>query len=145
MDTNLLRLEHIRIASMADDLAAMVDQPRLKDPARLGTYLEEFGRTLAAHLAREDWAVYPCLLTDKRPGVRALAGKLLDDALAFTTAFRCYCRDWTTESISADWPGFREATLLILAQLRLRVEVEDRDLYPLVAFAKPAPPLRHAG
>src|ERR1700709_1808148 len=98
MDTTLLRLEHIRIASMADNLAAMVSQPTLTDPIRLCAYREEFGSTLTAHLAREDWAVYPCLLPDRRPHVRACARRLADDALAFTTDFRRYCRDWTTES-----------------------------------------------
>jgi len=137
MDTTLLRLEHVRIAAMAADLAAMVNQPILADPARLCAFRQEFGRILAAHLAREDWSVYPCLLTDKRPQVRARAVQLAGDARVFTLAFGRYCRDWTTESIAADWTGFREATLILIAQLLSRVEVEDRDLYPLVAVAEP--------
>jgi Hemerythrin HHE cation binding domain len=135
----LLRLEHKRIASMAADLAAMVDQPTPADPVRLLAFRREFARTLGAHLAREDWVIYPSLLTDARPQVRALARELADDAHAFTTAFRDYCRHWTTTAIAADWRGFGKATLAVLARLKNRVDVEDRNLYPLVADVEDEP------
>lgn len=141
----LLRLEHARISSMAADLAAMVDQETPADPLRLLAFRREFGRVLGAHLAREDWVVYPSLLTDPRPDVRRLARDLADDALAFTTAFRQYCRQWTTVKIAADWRGFRQATRAILARLEQRVAAEDRDLYPLVAGAGEQPCLRRTG
>jgi len=141
----LLRLEHKRIASMAADLAAMVNQVEPAEPLRLFAFRREFGRILGAHLAREDWVIYPPLLTDARPEVRELAKRLAGEALAFTSAFREYCRIWTTVSIAADWPGFGKATRDILARLKLRVDVEDRDLYPLVADADNNPRLRRAG
>jgi hypothetical protein len=141
----LLRLEHKRIASMAADLAAMVRQAEPAEPLRLFAFRREFGRILGAHLAREDWVIYPPLLTDPRPEVRELARSLSDEALAFTRAFREYCRLWTTVSITADWPGFSKATLDILARLQNRVEVEDRDLYPLAIEADDNPRLRQAG
>jgi hypothetical protein len=87
---------------------------------------------LGAHLALEDWVVYPPLSSDARPEVRALATRLAGEALAFTAAFREYGRQWTTVAVAADWPGFREATLAVLARLRLRVHLEDQELYPLV-------------
>jgi len=145
-DMTLLRLEHVRISSMAADLVAMVDQERPADPVRLLAFRREFGRMLGAHLAREDWVIYPSLLTDTRPEIRALAGRLADDALAFTTAFREYCRLWTTVRIAGDWRGFGKATRAILARLQHRVTVEDRDLYPLVADGDEGEPcLRRTG
>ena len=132
---------------MAADLAAMVDQDMPADPLRLLAVRREFGRVLGAHLAREDWVIYPSLLTDARPEVRALARRLADDALAFTTAFRAYCRNWTTVKIAEDWRGFGKATRAILARLEHRVAAEDRDLYPLVTGARDdaEPRLRRAG
>jgi hypothetical protein len=141
----LLRLEHKRITSMAADLAAMASQPVPPEPLRLFAFRREFGRILGAHLAREDWVIYPPLLTHARREVRELARRLADEALAFTQAFREYCRYWTTVSIAADWAGFSKATLDILARLQHRVEVEDRDLYPLVDEADDDPLLRQAG
>jgi len=141
----LLRLEHLRISSMAADLAAMVDAPAPADPVSLLAFRRQFARTLGAHLAREDWVIYPRLLADPCPEVRALARGLSDDALAFTSAFRDYCRQWTTIAITADWPGFGKATRMILARLQHRIGTEDRDLYPLVAEAGEEPRIHHAG
>jgi len=141
----LLRLEHKRIASMAADLAAMVNQRTPPEPLMFLAFRRNFSRILAVHLAREDWVIYPRLLADERPDVRALAARLAAEALAFSEAFRDYGRRWTTNSIAADWPGFCKETLAILARLERRVHVEDTELYPLVDDAGHDLHLRQAG
>jgi hypothetical protein len=72
-----------------------------------------------------------------------VAKRLSDDALAFTIAFRDYCRRWTTTAIAADWAGFGKATRAILARLRHRIDSEDHDLYPLVVRAGQKPRKLH--
>jgi len=128
----LLRFEHKQIASMAADLTAFVNHRISPEPLEFLALRREFGRKLATHVAQEDWVVYPGLLTHPNPRVRALATRLAADALDFSGAFRAYSRQWTTVRIAADWSGFRKETLAILARLQLRIQVEDRDLYPLV-------------
>lgn len=130
-DMTRLRCEHKRIASMAADLTAVVSQERPPDPLEFLAFRREFGRMLAAHLAREDWVTYPRLLADAGPRGRGLATRLAAEAQAFSEAFRDYGRRWTTVCIAADWLGFREETLTILARLLHRVEVEDREFHLL--------------
>lgn len=144
-DMNLLRLEHIRIASMARGLAAMVSQSMAADQLELFRVRSELRKALLVHLSREDWVVYPQLVASPRPEVRAQAKRLAAGAAAFSSAFRDYGRQWTTVSIAADWPGFRKETLAILAQLQRRIHVEDHELYPLVSVADHVLSQRRAG
>jgi|GEM_PF-557362 len=141
----LLRFEHKRITSMAADLTAIVNRRMPPEPLKFLAFRREFGRTLAVHLAREDWVVYPRLFADARPEVRALATRLAAEALAFSEASRAYSRQWTTVRIAADWPGFRRETLQMLALLRHRVHVEEHELYPLIDDAGHDQGLRHVG
>ena len=142
---DLLRLEHIRILAIADGLAAIARRSTPGNPLDLFRLRGDLRRALLVHLAREDWVVYPRLLASSRPDVHALAGRLVGEAAAFSAAFQAYGRKWTTASIEADWPGFRNETLAILAQLRQRIRVEDHELYPLVDDADQDPGPRHAG
>ena len=141
----LLRFEHKRIDSLAGELAAMVNRPAPPEPLRFLRLRREFSRTLAVHLGREDWVVYPRLFADPRPEVRALATPLAAEAAAFSAAFRDYSRQWTTVCIAADRAGFRKETLALLAGLRRRIHVEEGELYPLVDDAGRDLPLRQAG
>jgi hypothetical protein len=127
----LLRLEHKRIASLATELAAIVNQRMPPEPLKFLAFRREFRMALAVHLAQEDWVIYPKLLADARPEVRALATRFAAEALAFSDAFRDHGRQWTAVAIAADWPGFGKATLAMLVLLQQRIRVEDRELYPL--------------
>jgi len=133
----LLRFEHRQIALMAADLTGFVNRRIPPEPLEFLALRREFGRKLATHVAREDWVVYPGLLADPDPDVRALATRLAADASDFSEAFRVYSRQWTTVPIAADWSGFRRDTLAILARLQLRIHLEERDLYPLFDRAGP--------
>jgi hypothetical protein len=141
----LLRLEHKRIASLATELAAIVNQPMPPEPLKFLAFRREFRMALAVHLAQEDWVIYPKLRADTRPEVRALATRFAAEALAFSDAFRDHGRQWTAVAIAADWPGFGKATLAMLVRLQQRIRVEDRELYPLADDAHCDLPLRKAG
>ncbi|HYI47787.1 MAG TPA: hemerythrin domain-containing protein [Allosphingosinicella sp.] len=129
---SLLRFEHTRIASMARELTAMASQSMPANQLALFRVRAELRKALTVHLKREDWVLYPRLLASERPEVCALAKRLGAEAVAFSSAFRDYCRQWTTVCIAADWLGFRKETLAILSQLQHRIHVEDHELYPLV-------------
>jgi len=142
---NLLRLEHIRIVSMADGLATLARQSSPGDRLDLFRLRRALSKALLVHLAREDWVFYPRLLASTRPEVHALARRLAVEAAAFSSAFQAYGRKWTTIIIEADWLGFRNETLAILVQLKHRIRVEDHELYPLADVADHDPGPRPAG
>ena len=65
-------------------------------------------------------------------------GDLADD-------FAAYDDKWTAERVAADWTGFCRETVTLFDLLKLRVEREERELYPLAdrlysAAAMVAPP-----
>jgi len=127
-----LRSEHVGIGLMANSLATLAKGPIPSDCLELFRARGDLRRALLSHLSREDWVVYPRMLASNRPEVRALATRLAAGAAAFTSAFQAYSRRWTTPSITADWEGFRDETLAMLAALKRRISCEDDELYALV-------------
>ena len=45
--------------------------------------------------------------------------------------FAAYDARWTIAAVEADWPGFCAETTGILDAMAMRMEREDRDLYPV--------------
>lgn len=142
----LLCREHLHIAEMARALEAVVGRDEPPDRLVFLHLRREFGRTLTAHLKREDWVIYPRMFGNGRAQVREAVGRYRLESAAFSTAFSDYNRDWTSLGIVGDWSGFRDETLAILASLRRRMHVEDHELFPLLAEEEAAAaPHRRAG
>ena len=44
---------------------------------------------------------------------------------------------WPSTSVAADWQGYRRSVADMLTRLRKRIEVERRDILPLLAPSSP--------
>jgi hypothetical protein len=135
-----LRCEHQLIDKLAAELASFVAGPTPPEPVAFLQLRRAFGRTLSAHLKREDWIVYPRLRAHARGEVRDLAHRFCTAAAALSTAFAAYGQFWTTSAIADDWKGFQAATAAMLASLDDRIAMEEDELYPLLAEAGDAAP-----
>lgn len=96
---------------------------------------DEFTASLVAHLAAEDVDLYPVLLASADRRIAHIARTFCDEMGSLAAGYGAYRKRWTAEAMSADWAGFRAATLEFLDTLAIRVLRENRTLYPLVARA----------
>ena len=123
------REEHELLARLADELRTAVSGPAPADPVALFHLRRHFSQKLTAHLHGEDWVLYPRLRASTDPRVAAVAERLSREMAPLTTRYLSYARTWTSAAISADWAGFRAATIAMLDALADRMEREDRELY----------------
>ncbi|WP_338426763.1 hemerythrin domain-containing protein [Sphingopyxis kveilinensis] len=126
-----LRAEHAALIALARIILAMMKEPAPARLADLASARRALGETLVRHLKCEDWALYPRLRTSGEPELVRVTrdfelemGDLADD-------FAAYDGKWTAERVAADWDGFRRETMIVFDLLKLRIEREERELYPL--------------
>jgi len=127
--------EHREIRLLLDRLERIVADSTQPDPLQFLHLRRELGRTLGRHLKKEDWLLYPRLRASGRPEVREVATRLCAKVGSFEETFARYARRWTSADISADWAGYRVETWPMIARLRLRMTLEEAELYPLVESA----------
>ncbi len=94
--------------------------------------MARFKRKLVVHSTMENEALYPRLLEHADPDVRASAQRLFNELGGIYDAFALHHARWSTvELISIDPHTFVRHTQEVFARLRLRVERENDELYPL--------------
>lgn len=127
-----LRAEHAALETLSQflmELVAAAHPPRATELAAVRGMLRD---TLVRHLKCEDWALYPRLRATGDYELNRLAKEFVDEMGHIAGDFADYDARWTGEAVEADWPGFCAETTGILAALGMRIEREDRDLYPVV-------------
>lgn len=88
---------------------------------------------LKVHLTMEDRSLYPTLLQHKDPKIAALARRFSDEIGGVTSAFLDFTKSWaepgTIEKLPEKFRGELNAVIKVLA---LRMDREDKELYPLL-------------
>jgi len=138
LDIESLRQEHAALQALrAELLALVVDAP--SPHADLAGLRWRFSRVLLAHLAREDRHLYPRMKADPERETAALAIAYEQEMGGLAACWQAYMTDWPGTRIAREWPAFRARTVEILDLLALRIEREERDLYPRLAAPRPRP------
>jgi hypothetical protein len=87
---------------------------------------------LTVHSTMENEALYPRLLDHADPTVRARSQKLFQELGTIYDAFAAHHTKWSSvESIEAEPAAYVRNTLEIFALLKIRMDREDSELYPL--------------
>lgn len=131
-----LTAEHSRLLALATTLGRHVNGAFPTDRAALEDFhgaRTQLRNQLIAHLKREDWVLYPSMLTSSDRLLAATAQDFADEMGHISEAFSNYSRQWLPDAIAADWPGYCAATKGILGALAQRIEREDSELYPLAS------------
>lgn len=131
-----LTTEHSRLLVLAATLGRHLTGALPSDRATLDDFhgaRTQLRNQLIAHLKREDWVLYPSMLTSRDRLLAATAQDFADEMGHISEAFSAYSRQWLPEAIAADWPGYCTATKGILGALARRIEREDSELYPLAS------------
>lgn len=125
VEAGALEMEH---------LARMTELP---DNATLSTARLRFSRALRRHLQHVDGAVLKHLraTTDvtAKPAIDDFR-RLLHD---YHEAAAHHVARWPSTSVAADWDGYRRSVGDMLSRLRKRIEIEHRDIHPLLIGTLP--------
>ncbi len=126
-----LRAEHAALTTLSRFLMEMVTAPRPPRATELAAVRGMLRDTLVRHLKCEDWALYPRLRATGDAAINRLAKEFVDEMGHLASDFAAYDRRWSDAVALAYWPDFCAETTGILHALGMRIEREDRDLYPV--------------
>lgn len=127
--TEKFRAQHDDILQIAGDITAQLKANG--DPAAVRKLLSNMAGKVNFHLALEDEALYPRLMTSGNAAVKARAGKFKEEMGGLGRVFTEYNNRWQTAAIRADFDGFANDTRKVFGALAKRIERENNDLYPL--------------
>ena len=126
-----LRAEHAALVTLSRIILGMADLPDppvADDLANARTQLRE---ALVWHLKCEDWILYPRLMSTGDAELMRITREFEIEMGSLAADFVAYDEKWTRERVAADWPGFCRETKIVFDLLAMRVEREERELYPL--------------
>ncbi|MBB6251383.1 hemerythrin domain-containing protein [Nitrospirillum iridis] len=116
-------------------LAQQLQKKLEESPAPVQEIVEiliELSGKLNFHLSMEDKFVYPKAVTSANIDLQSTAKRMQAEMLGIADAFAQYVAVWNSNSISKDLSKFASETTSILTALKKRIELEEREFYPLV-------------
>jgi iron-sulfur cluster repair protein YtfE (RIC family) len=131
-DIGKLRQEHAQLIGIVRKLAEVVSARSAPPPMLLFELRQELSSTLIAHLKSEDWVLYPKLLASSERDIAAAARSFSDEMGGLAGAYMAYVDRWTATSIMVDWAGYCADSRRIIEALTIRIERENRELYPML-------------
>jgi hemerythrin-like domain-containing protein len=131
--TEILRQQHDAALSMAERLIDLVDN---YDPATAAIpILMQLNRLLGnlrVHLAQEDDDLYPALMESSDPEVARTAATYVAEMGRLAFDLEWFAQHWScSASIAGNIDEFRQGAHELVQALAVRIERENRDLYPL--------------
>lgn len=131
-DIRKLRQEHANLAAIGSQLSVIIEQDAAPPAHDLHRLRMELTSGLVRHLKSEDWLLYPELMRSSNQQIAVTARAFNASMGGLATEFEAYSERWAAGAITSDWEGYRRDTAKILRALTLRMEREERDLYPLI-------------
>jgi hypothetical protein len=122
--TENFRRQHKELAGIATALES------ISEPTTSRHLLSELAGKLQMHAAMEEQALYPRLLADARPEVALVAQRLREEYGGVYKTVDAFIRRWRPAGVIETAPdAFADETKTIVAALRQRIDVEERELY----------------
>lgn len=126
-----LRTEHAALITLSRIILQMTKAPQPPRPTELASARGLLRDTLVRHLKCEDWALYPRLKATGDPDLVRVTREFELEMGDLAAEFVAYDDKWTGARVETDWPAFCRETTIMFDVLAVRVEREERDLYPL--------------
>lgn len=121
VDAGALEMERLTRLTAAPEGAAL-SSARLRFSRGLRRHLQHIDGPILSHLRATAGA-------DAKPAIDGFRRRLHD----YHEAAAHHVARWPSTSVTADWDGYRRSVAEMLVRLRQRVEVERRDIHPLLA------------
>ena len=124
--------QHFQAAMYALESALRSDTPDLLD---IGKRRIALARAASARLRFIDARLYPALVAGPTPAHAAAARTLRARISALFAASNRHIGEWSGQRVASDWPGYRDATRAMTAEVKALLAMERREIYPLLATA----------
>jgi hemerythrin-like domain-containing protein len=130
--TDQFRKQHDGIVALVQEISKMLNA------ASVAANAQEFRLTLSklaglvkVHLAMEDKALYPSLVSSADPKVESTAKRFIDEMGGISQAFGDYNDKWTAKAMREQSDTFVRETKNLFGVLGRRIEKENNELYPM--------------
>ena len=135
--TDNLRRQHDAALAMSDRLFDLMNSyVGGRDAYAITVQLNKLVGLLRIHLAQEDVQLYPQLAASDDPAVARLARRYSDEMGGLANDLEIFAQHWScSASIANRFDEFREDAHALLLTLAVRIERENRYLYPLAETA----------
>jgi hypothetical protein len=135
--TDSLRHQHDTALAMSDRLFDLMDgYDGGRDAYDIAMQLNKLVGLLRIHLAQEDVQLYPELIASQDKEVAKLARSYANEMGGLAIELEIFAQHWSCSAgIVSNFEEFREATSTLLLHLAVRIERENRHLYPLADAA----------
>jgi hemerythrin-like domain-containing protein len=132
--TNKFRKQHDEILSTAREINGILGNAIDDNEAEtIRKLMSRLAGLVSVHLAMEDKALYPQLLSSTNSAVKATANKFIQEMGAIGQSFEGYIRKWaTTQAIKSKPAEFTIESKAIFNALSKRIHKENVELYMLV-------------
>lgn len=138
---DVLRGQHDNALDMAQRLLELIDSYRPGNPAYpILMQLNRLYGVMRVHLAHEDVEFYPALMASNDPNIARTAELYANEMGGLALHLECFARHWScSASITNNFEEFSQAANDLMLALAVRIERENRYLYPLAAGIEAAP------
>lgn len=128
-----LRHQHDVAISIGDRLLELVDTYRCDaDAYPIALQFNKLVGLLRVHLAQEDVQLYPDLMSSSDARTARLAKTYVAEMGSLAFELELFAQRWSSSAVIAtDFDEFAQATRELILQLVVRIERENRYLYPL--------------
>jgi Hemerythrin HHE cation binding domain len=133
LPSDRFRRQHDELLELALEIDAALNPPAFPRNAReVRRSMARLKGKLVVHSTMENDALYPRLFQHTDPAIRALAHALFEELGGIYETFAEHHMQWSSvDLIEADPQGYARHTREIFDKLKLRMERENTELYPL--------------
>ncbi len=133
------RRQHRELSEFVAMVRSLLDENQLKIEANARLAYEKLSglaETVRNHLSGEDKGLYPKLLVDEDPKVKAIAWGFIRNESPLRKEFEAYARRWLKSGRVQYSDDFVRDTTEVLDALIKRIDKEEKELFPRLEEAK---------
>ena len=132
MDIERFKKEHVDLLAAVTSLRELVQHGVREQAEPIHRQLSAMNSAIKLHLAAEDRMLYPALMKAADPAIARTGQQFQEEMGGLAAAYMAFAARWSLAGkIAADPHGFRDDANGVFKALHLRVQRENRELYPL--------------
>lgn len=133
MDVARLLRDHSKLRSLGADLVMLVSTAEPCNLDELALRRWDLARMVHLHLAYEERRLFNRVELDPRPDVRAAGIKAKQGVEQLHSLYKAHVERWGAEEVLNRWPEFQGAVRTMVARMVAKLDLEEVELFPLVA------------